>query len=358
MVSVLLFSFIIFLFVIWLYLSSAGISGLMQKKIEQRPKSSKKLKILLMVPCKGTDIQLERNLKNATRQDYANYKAVAIVESKDDPAFKAIKASGIDYLIADPNYQNCSGKVKNLATAIAKFNNYEAYCIMDSDVNAGPGWLSSLASAMDDGVGIATAFPLFNPVDGRFWSKAKHLWGFVGFGLMENPETRFGWGGTLLFRKTLLEEGGFELFTGSVSDDITLTNLCREKGLAIAYVPEARPVVDCKETAASFIEWSNRQTAFSVLGNRRLLYIGLVFYGANSLLLVSALLLTLFSSPWFAILLLPILLYMAKSYQRSGRPSLALIPLCLIMNFVYLYNMANSALTRRIEWRGRSYRIR
>lgn len=353
--SVLLICYIIFLFVIWLFLSYGGIRGLIPKGAEQRQKQGRRLKILLMVPCKGTDIELARNLRNATRQDYPNYKAVAIVESRKDPAFSSIKASGIDYLIADSKYQNCSGKVKNLATAISRFKNYDAYCILDSDVNAGRSWLSSLAAAMDDKTGIATAFPTFNPSNGRFWSKAKQIWGFVGLGLMENQETRFGWGGSLLFRKEILDGGGFDTFSESISDDIALTRLCRAKGLGIAYVPEAKPVVDCRESASSFIEWSNRQTAFSVLGDRKLLYVGLVYYSANVLLLVSAIILTIFLSPWFAILLLPFALFVAKSYQRSGRPDITTIPICFIVTFIYLYNIANSAFVRRIKWRGKSY---
>ena len=356
--SVLLISYIIFLFVIWLFLTWGGINSLFRKRKVEQAKSKKKLKILLMVPCKGTDLQLERNLRNARKQDYANYKAIAIVESRDDPAFKSIKASGIDYMIADFECHNCSGKVRNLASALSRFKNYDAYCIMDSDVNAGKSWLFSLAAAMDEKTGICTAFPIFNPVDGGFWSKAKHIWGFVGFGLMENPKTRFGWGGTLLFRKEILSNGGFELFSESVSDDIALTKLCKEKSLRIAYVPEAAPVVDCKETASSFMEWSNRQTAFSVLGDRRILYIGLVYYSANALLLASAILLSIFYSHWLVILLLPFVLSTAKAYQRSKGADLLTIPICFLLAFVYLCNMISSAFKKTIEWRGRTYQIR
>jgi cellulose synthase/poly-beta-1,6-N-acetylglucosamine synthase-like glycosyltransferase len=354
----LLICYVIFLFVIWLFLTSAGIGRLIPRAAAVPPqKSRKRLKILLMVPCKGTDIALERNLRNATRQDYPNYRAVAIVESREDPAFRAIKSSGIDYMITDFKCRNCSGKVRSLSSAIRHFKGYDAYCILDSDVNAWKGWLSSLAAAMGDNVGIATAFPTFNPVGG-FWSKVKHIWGFVGQGLMENPETRFGWGGTLLFRKEILEDGGFDLFSESIADDIALTRLCQKRGLEIAYVPESNPMVDCRETAGSFIEWSNRQTAFSIVGNRRLLYVGLVYYSADLLLLVSAVILSLFYAHWLVVLLLPFVLSVAKAYQRSGRPDLLTIPICIVVSFAYLYNLANSAFMKRVEWRGREYEVR
>ncbi len=355
--GVLLICYIIFLFVIWLFLGHSGILGLIPKRDAPRQKPEKKPRILLMVPCKGTDIGLERNLRNATVQDYPNYRAVAIVEGKGDPAFAAIRKSGIGYIIGDFKCRNCSGKVKNLASAMAKFRGYDAYCIMDSDVTAERGWLSSLASALDGNTGIATAFPFFNPLGG-FWSRAKQVWGFVGLGLMENPNTRFGWGGTLLFRKDLLGKGGFELFSESVSDDIALTRLCRDRGLGIAYVPEARPVVDCRESAGSFIEWSNRQAALSVLGNRRLLHLGLVYYSASLLLLVSAVALSLSVNGWLAILLLPFALYVARAYQRSGSPDPLILPACFLVCFVYPYNLVHSAFAKRIVWRGRPYELR
>ena len=165
---------------------------------------------------------------------------------------------------------------------------------------------------------------------------------------MENPKTRFGCGACLLFRKELMEKGNFQKFSESLSDDIAITNFCKAMGLSIAYVPEARAVTDCRETAGSFIEWSNRQTAFSVLGNRNILYVGLVYYSANALLLVSAVILSIWYSPFMAVLLLPFALFVVRSYQRSGRSYASTLPICLILVFVYLYNMVNSVFMRRI----------
>ena len=133
--GILLTSYLAFLFLVWLVLTIGGIRGLAGKGAEERHRSKRKPKILLMVPCKGTDIGLERNLRSAMAQDYPNYRAIAIVQSTGDPAFKSIKSSGIDYIIGNFKCRNCSGKVRNLATAIKRFRNYDAYCILDSDTN-------------------------------------------------------------------------------------------------------------------------------------------------------------------------------------------------------------------------------
>jgi len=159
----------VLLFLIWLFLTYSGIKGLFFNSTGEESGSKKRPKVLVMVPCKGSDIDLERNLKSAMVQSYLNHKVVAIVESDDDLAVASIKAAKMDYIIADVKCVKCSGKVRNLASAIRRFRDFDAYCIMDSDVHVGPNWLFDLVSQMDDNTGIVTAFPIFSPIDGAFW---------------------------------------------------------------------------------------------------------------------------------------------------------------------------------------------
>jgi cellulose synthase/poly-beta-1,6-N-acetylglucosamine synthase-like glycosyltransferase len=349
-----LWSYIALLILAWVLLLFMAVEGI-RRKAETMRAPEKPPRILLMVPCKGEDIGLEDNLRSAMRQDYGNYRAIAIVESRSDGAMGAIRKAGIGYMVSGGfRCAKCSGKVRNLAAAIRRFGGYDAYCIMDSDVYAWEGWLSSLARALGKNVGIATSFPIFEPVGG-FWSRVKHVWGFVGIGLMENPATRFGWGGSLLFRRELLT-GNFREFSESVSDDIPLTNFAKRRRMSIAYVPEARPVVRCDDDRARFFEWSTRQSAFAIRGNRRLLYYGLAFYGANSLLIISAVPLA-FYNPLFLALLLPFAIGLARTFRRSGRHALWIIPAYAATSFIYAYNLAIASRTNRITWRGRHYDI-
>lgn len=307
-----------------------------------------------MVPCKGKDIELERNLRGAIGQDYKNFRPIAIVESESDPAIGPIKRSGIEHIIADYKCAKCSGKVRNLCSAISRFPDYDLLCIMDSDVNAPKWWLSSLVAGMDDKVGIATSYPVFNPVGG-FGSVAKHVWGFNGFGLMENARTRFGWGGSLLFRRSLLHGNGMRTLENSLSDDIAITRLCRANRMEIAYVPGAAPVVDCDDTFAQFIEWSNRQTALAVYGNRKLRAYGIAAYGAQAVLLLTGVVMSLLGGYVYAVFLVPFAIGVVKIYRRSGRMSISALAACAMMNFVYLYNLANTFFMHSIVWRGTKY---
>ncbi len=356
-----LFAYIILMFTIWLVLIGASFIGILARRelgreVGEESENIKDPKILLMVPCKGDDINLVRNLKSAMNQDYKSYRAVAIIESTKDPAYKAISKAGIDYIIGDYKCEG-SGKVRSISAALDKFKDYDAYCIMDSDVHVDKSWLSLLAKNLTKGVGISTSFPIFNPIGG-FYSKLKHVWGFVGQSLMEREQTRFGWGGSLLFRRELLDGGGLKRFSSSLSDDITLTNMAKDKGLKIVYVPEARPIVDCDETLGSFAEWSNRQSALMALGNRQILKIGIAYYSSSILLLLSAIALSITVSVWYAILLLPFVIGVVGTYMRSNRRGIEILLACASLNFIYLYNMLSASSMRSIRWRGRTYQLR
>lgn len=357
----LLFAYIIFMFTIWLVLLGASLIGAIAKQDLSKKSSSDNANrpwpsILLMVPCKGDDINLVRNLKSAMNQDYKNYKVIAIIESTKDSAYKAISKAGIDYIIGDYKCEG-SGKVRSISTALNKFRDYDAYCILDSDVHVNRHWLFVLAENLTEGVGISTSFPIFNPIGG-FYSKLKHVWGFVGQSLMEREQTRFGWGGSLLFRRELLDKGGFKRFSASLSDDIALTNMAKDRNLKIAYAPNARPIVDCDETLKSFAEWSNRQSALMALGNRQILKTGIAYYSASILLLLSAIILSITLSFWYAVLLLPFAIGLLKTYMRSNEHGAEMLLACAALNFIYLYNMLSASRMRSIQWRGRTYQLR
>ena len=350
------FALLVFAFLMALDLSNFRTS----RKAKNAEYPSFDPKALVIVPCKGEDLTLRENLISIKSQDYKNYNAVAVIDSKDDKALDSIKSAGISFILSNSLCSNCSGKVRAIATAIEKFPDYGVYIIADSDISVDKEWLSRIASPLQDkGVGISTMFPYFNPVSG-FWSKVKLVWGFVGESLMRSERTRFGWGGSLAFRRSLIEDS-MDLFKNSdfsVSDDITLTKLCRKKGLSIAYTKESQPRVNCKESLESLREWSNRQTALSVLGYKKNLYMGLIFYSAEIVTLLSSVILSITISPLFLILLLHFGFSLIKTYKRASRldPEIALIT--ALMPFLYLSNLIIANRMESITWRGREYKLK
>ncbi len=351
----LLTAFTALLAIAWFGLVLINLAGVLAGS-EKKYRNGQRGKVLAIVPCKGRDLTLERNLMSIKRQDYSRYDVVAVVDSANDTAVRAIRKAGIKYIISSGRRAGGSGKVAAIVTAMRRFRNYDIYAVIDSDVQCIASHISELVAPLGDSrVGVSTAYPYFNPVGG-FWSVVKMAWGFVGNGMMESKLTRFVWGGSMAFRNGLVRGSDFKVFGRALSDDMAIAHFAKKRGLRIAYVNKHTIVVNTNDNFRSFAEWSDRQTALSILGSRKVLSYGLLFYGANILLLVSGVALA-FISPWYLVLLLPFAIGVLKTYRRARRPYLSLLPICVIINFIFFANLVIGARMERIEWRGSKYRL-
>ncbi|MDE1856677.1 MAG: glycosyltransferase [Candidatus Micrarchaeota archaeon] len=328
--------------------------------LAKRPKASPanpryRPRTLVIVPCKGTDIELEKNLASLMG---GSHDVVAVVDSAGDPAMRAIRRAKVSNIVSSSKCTGCSGKVRAIATAIERMRGYDVYVVSDSDVRNTPDGISALVAPLADrGVGVSTSWQYIKPVGG-FWSKVKHVWGFVGNGLMESELTRFAWGGAMAFRRDLLDKRSMQRFKGSVSDDIAITRTVKLKGLKIAYVPNSSLCVLADDDFVSFTEWANRETALSLMGNTRLFRIGALFYGAQMLLTVSGIMLSVLAGYLYLLLLVPAAISIARTYSRSGRRDMEIALITFIMPFIYFSNLMSGRMMRSIVWRGNEYRLR
>lgn len=370
MYPILYYPVIGFVFLVFAFMMVIDITGILKKTksrsysdshISKNPTSAYMPKTLVIIPCKGIDFSLEGNLKSVKNQKYKNFDSIAVVDSESDPAIRYIKKSGLRYIIADSKCEACSGKVKAISTALEKFRDYDVYVIADSDVEMPKGWLEDLVSPLqDNSVGISTSYPYFMHFGG-FWSKIKSVWGLVGEGLMENESTRFGWGGSIAFRKDLLGSAesvsAFKNSKYSISDDITLTKISESKGLEIAYVKKSQPIVKTKDDFKTFMEWANRQTALSITGNRKNLYTGIIFYLSESILILSGISFAILISPIFLLLLIHYARSLITTWKRSRQKGGYIIIAALVVPFIYLYNLLHANGMKRIIWRGSVYSL-
>lgn len=314
-------------------------------------------RILVILPCKGLDITLKDNLRSMKRQSYGNYALVAVVDSKDDSALKAIKELKIRYMVATCPLNGASGKVRAICAAISKMKGYAIYVIADSDVLPERDWLAKLIAPLaDNAIGMSTAFPLFRPMHG-FWPRVKYAWGFVGQGLMESELTRFGWGGSMAFRRELLNGKNMRILKGSVSDDVALTKMVLADKLRIAYVANASIIVNTDDNLKQLLEWSTRQTALSIAGYGRNYRIALVFYPANILVLLSGIALAALVNPVMLLLLLPFAVGAVRTYRRDPDRHPSVLVIYPIMCFFYLGNILAARRMHAITWRGMVYDI-
>ena len=310
--------------------------------------------VLVMVPCRGVDLTLQETLESIRDLEYSGFQAVCIVDSEDDPSVPIIREVGLRTLISRAACKDCSGKVRALCTAMKEMPQFDYYVIADSDIIVERDWLSCLLSPLhDERVGLSTTFPVFQP-DSKFWSKMKSVWGMVGQSMMKSRRTRFGWGGSLAFRRNLVD-GYMPVFCNSVSDDVALSKICRKKGLDIQYVEDARAIIRLKESRKSFFEWANRQAALTVSSGGRVLAYGLVYFLAQCILIVSSLLLAFLVYPVFLFLLLPFATQSIKYRQVHLRLPASVLLIEFMLPFVYSYNLVHAALVKDIEWRGRKY---
>ncbi|MHB8396330.1 MAG: glycosyltransferase family 2 protein [Thermoplasmataceae archaeon] len=340
--------FEIYLFLIFIFFTIAALPRWKPEKFEEPH-----FPVRVIVPCKGTDLTLRENLESILTQDYGNFRITAVVDSEDDPSYPVIRDSGIEHLISRKFSTKGSGKVKAIVTALQETTE-EIVVIVDSDVTAGRDWLRKLVSPLtDDRYGMSTTFPVFKPAGG-FWSKFKSLWGLVGQGMMESSITRFGWGGSLAFRKSIVAGRENELLD-QVSDDIFLTKACKHAGLRLYYEPGARATVLSDDNFPVFFEWANRQTALSISTGRNILYTGIALSFNQSLLYSMGVVFTVLLSPYFAFLLVPFIINTVKAAVRLPFKSAMLIPGTFIMPFFYFLNLVIAGRMKSIKWRGSSY---
>ncbi|MCL4373990.1 MAG: glycosyltransferase family 2 protein [Candidatus Marsarchaeota archaeon] len=333
--------------------------GIVNKRETFKSSERYEPRVLVILPAKGTDLDQRGNFLSLAKQDYENYDIVAVVDTPEDEATETAAVAGIKVEVAKGRCKKCSGKNKAIAYALNKFKNYDVYVIADSDIRAGKAWLRKLIKPLaDPEIGTSTTFPAFVPVGYGFWSYTKMLWGLVGQSLMSSNRTRFGWGGSLAFKKDLVDKRLMRLLEESkyaVSDDICITKRTKEKGFKIAYVKEAAPIVYTRETMHSFMEWANRQSALTLLGYRGNLYMGVAYYSSELLLFASGIVMAVLVSPLYAVLLLHFAISEYRAFSRAPKMNASIFVIAAFMPALYLYNLVKASRMKRIEWRGRSY---
>ncbi|AGO61604.1 hypothetical protein FACI_IFERC00001G1624 [Ferroplasma acidarmanus Fer1] len=311
---------------------------------------------LVIMPVRGIDYSLEKNLISVKNQEYENFKFLCVVDSEEEEALKVIKKLDIDYITSSYKCDKCSGKVRAISTAIQLYNNYEVYLLADSDIEVKKNWILNMVMPLNqEDAGLSTTFPYFYPKNG-FWAQIKEIWGFVGMGLMESKLTRFGWGGSLAFKHELISDS-LEFFSEHVSDDTALTKICKQKGKKIYYVDSAQPDINSPDTFKVFAEWANRQTALSISASPKVYYYGLLFYGAYLFLFFSAILMGVFYNPLYFLFLIPAVMYIYNMVRRLKHIKPVNILGSIILPFIYMTNLIVAKRMKKITWRGNTYDI-
>ncbi|MGP6293613.1 glycosyltransferase [Caldiplasma sukawensis] len=311
-------------------------------------------KVLVILPIKGSDYSIEENIKSVIEQREVDFKLVVVFDDENESEIPLIKKLNLNYIITDRNLKKGSGKVRAITTALKIFKDYDAYVVVDSDVQVEKGWLKNLIRPLsDDKIGASTTFPYFKGVSG-LWSKIKTLWGFVGMSMMESKITRFCWGGSMAFKKELINDS-IEYFASSVSDDMAITELCARKNYNIEYCPDAVAIVNSPDNFNVFSEWSVRQTALMISRRRKYIIYGIGIYLSFIFLFWEGLFLGIFYNHLFFIFLIPFILSEIRTFGRLKDKDAVYFFLQFILPYIYCVNIAIASKKRTITWRGSKY---
>lgn len=382
--------FVIFyaLAVVLIYLSYRSFrSGIEWKNFVEselaRPAGSFAPFATVIVPCKGVDDGLVKNLEALRGQEYPNFETLFVIDDTADSSVNVIKSVFPDANIIIAKKAVASGqKVENIREAVRHVNeSSEVLVFMDTDIRPARDWLRYLVAALgDEHIGAATGYRWFACEQPTLASELQTAWNAsITSSLIGDSSSNFCWGGsTAIHRRDFERLNIREELAGTLSDDFTITSVLKEADLAIRFVPQAiSPSFSCPGLRG-FLEFSTRQIKITRVyspGHWRMLLAGSSIF---SLVIPIAFLTLLLSVRNDVHVLLSALILItvatlstakarlrqnaisrifARSPQIVASQSFTQLVLWAPASFVFFYNCLRAAFSRTINWRGITYRM-
>ncbi len=354
----------------------------------------------VIVPCKGHDADLTRNVRSLLTQDYPLYRVVFVFESEEDAARPLVEAelvnhSGgprVDLVTAGLAASDTGQKVHNQLAVLRwleqQDDRSELYVFADSDAVPGPGWLQKLAGphAHPDRVGATTGYRWLMPelraqrprIASAFASVINSAVAmFIGHGDLTQA-----WGGSMAIRADFARRHDLVgRFRGALSDDYQLTRLCHDAGKRVYFVPQCLVASPINLGWAALFEFGRRQYLITRVHDPVLFYKALGVIGLYVIACVTAwavLIFALCAGRWdMAILPLVAVVIVAGANQfranyrkravhcAFGRDQVRYLRHTLLLDrwgtsLVMPVNLAlllSAAVGRTMTWRGIRYRL-
>jgi ceramide glucosyltransferase len=344
-------------------------------------------KAIVIVPCKGIDIEFEQNLKPLFEQNYPDYDLVFVTETESDPAYPLInklilQSSRSAWMCVAGEAQGCGQKVHNLRAALSMVRSIdrrsEVLVFADADARPGRDWLSGLvAPLVDRGVGATTGFRWYQPLRLRIAALLLSSWNASALTLL-SERSSFAWGGATGIRRDTFE--ALEImnaWSSAVSDDYVLTRAVQMAGLRVKFVPSALMLSGCNSGWRELIEFTTRQMTITRVYAPHVWRLALISHLLFNITFWGGLLLAGLRSRPALDWLLPAI-FVTGVASAATRKTVAgkvltrnldletaasphwtwlMVIVSPAVSLLYLYNLAASAWTRRITWRGIGYEM-
>jgi len=343
-------------------------------------------RVAVLIPCKGIEPGLERNLISLTEFERQNYEIFFILASGSDPARSIVervaKTSRVKaHVVIAGSPTNSGEKVNNLRVTVEQLPpEFEVLVFTDSDGRPGKSWLHHMVAPLGDvRIGATTTMRWLIPNRNNLPTTLLAAWNAPVVTMLDEKGRNFCWGGGTAIRRSVFEQSGvLDQWKNSVSDDYSLTRALERNNRSIVFIPECLTLSYVETDFTGLLEFTNRQILITrVYADRvwapaaatHLLYCLTLLFGA--ILILSD---VFEQRPSFHIVmltLLPVLLSAIRSSIRligvteavpSGRSQIMgqawiYILLTVFIPFLYVANFVNSLITRKIRWRGMAYEL-
>jgi len=343
-------------------------------------------RVALLCPCKGMEPGLERNLVSLTEFERQNYEIFFILASGSDPARSVVervaKNSRVKaHVVIAGNPSNCGEKVNNLRVAVEQLGEeFEVFVFTDSDGRPGKTWLHHLVAPLGDvRIGATTTMRWFIPNRGNLPTALLAAWNAPVVTMLGEKGRNFCWGGGTAIRRTNFEQSGvMDQWSGSVSDDYSLTSALERIGRSIVFIPECLTLSYVETDFHGLMEFTNRQILITRVYAEKVWRAAAAthFLYCLTLLLGSALILSdVFEQrPAFHIVTLTFLTILLSAIRGALRligvmdslpgarsqitgQAWIYVLLTVFIPFLYVANFVNSLSTRKVRWRGVTYEL-
>ncbi len=340
--------------------------------------------VSVIVPCRGIEPGLERNLNAVLGQERGGFEAIFVVDSIDDPAVpiieKVIAPFDTARLIVSGEARTSGQKVHNLIKAVKSVDqDSKALVFADSDACPPRDWLENILSPLNSSVtGCSSGYRWFVQKRGGVATHLRSAWN-ASIASALGPDTRsnFCWGGSAAIKTSVFNELDIlKHWDGTLSDDFVLSNRIKDSDYEIHFEPKClTPTVeDC--SIGELFEFTTRQMKITKTysgGHFKISLFGSAFFTLTAFLGILALFCTsgtsflvsagLLGLIWFlgtsrAILRVNTVLRCIRDHSPAIQKQYIFHALLWpFSTFLFLINDIAAIFSRKITWRGITYEL-
>ncbi len=231
--------------------------------------------ITVIVPIRGVDGDLPECVRSLCTQQCPNYRLIFVFESADDPAAPIVQ----EHLASHPDCpsETCiaglagptvAQKVHNQLHVLRRLepdaSDDDVWVFADSDAVPGPAWLYELVRPLAKSArGASTGYRWLVPDEqsaSPFWSRLTSVINSSIACLYWRTRAVRAWGGSMAMRVGTARRGDLiRRLEGALSDDFTVSSMCRDLRLRIYFVPSCLVATEASYGLGSLVSFGRRQ---------------------------------------------------------------------------------------------------